>query len=356
MQRFIIREYREGDEVQINQLFNEVFGSTRSLDEWRWKFKQNPTKGLVIAVAESAGRVVGQYADVPVFMKYLERTVPVAIPVDNVIHPHFRGGISGVQKSLNDFSHSLWRHVLAYGFPTDAARTIGKRILKYRDLGKMPVLFKRLNFRQPVGSHMPWMPRFALAAIHSASIFFFKFALKARIWPGASAVRVTRVDSCDERFDTLWDRAKAKHKLICIRDQRFLNWRYSKPGTDYRIAIAERSGEPVGYVVTGVKREAGVVAGYLIDLLTDDSRGACAALVRHALLDLLSRNADYALCWMLPDKLAFQVLRQFGFARRENAFPSANIVFKLLDPQAIDEQVVSHLPNWYLTMADSDVF
>lgn len=58
MKDFIVREYREGDEIEINRLFNEIFGASRSLDEWRWKFRDGPANAPVIAVAESGGQIV----------------------------------------------------------------------------------------------------------------------------------------------------------------------------------------------------------------------------------------------------------------------------------------------------------
>ena len=96
MEDFMIREYREGDEVEINRLFNEIFCASRSLDEWRWKFIENPINVRVIAVAESGGRIVGQYSNVIALFQYFNKVVPITLPADNFVLPRFRGGIKGV--------------------------------------------------------------------------------------------------------------------------------------------------------------------------------------------------------------------------------------------------------------------
>lgn len=358
MEDFIIREYREGDEVEINRLFNEIFGTSRSLDEWRWKFSENPANARVIAVAESGGRIVGQYPDVTAFFQCLNKVVLFLSPVDNLIIPRFRGGIKGVQKALFEFRNQFVVRSgfpTSFGFPTKAAYIVGKRIMKYEDLGKMPVLFMRLNFRLAVRNRIPWMPPYMLSVVQSASNFGFRIFVKALKFRAASVIKTRIVDSFDARIDELWRRVKGQHGIICVRDHRYLGWRYRKPGASYRIVIAEKGDELVGYAVTGVKHDSGAMVGHIVDLFADDSPEVLAALVKHSVLELLSRKADYALCWMLPDKGAFRALREIGFAQNEATFPSVAIVFQIRDPR-IDKGVVGDLRNWFLTMGDSDVY
>jgi hypothetical protein len=354
MEEFIIREYRDGDEGEINRLFNEIFGASRSLDEWRWKFSENPTNTVSIALAESGGRIVGQYADVTAFFQYLNKVLLFFIPGDNFVAPRFRGGMKGVQKALVEF-RNRWIRTVSLGFPNETAYVVGKRLLKYKDLGKMPVLFMRLNFRLTVRNRMPWVPPCLLSVVRTASNFGFRTWIGARHFRTASAVRTRIAKSFDARIDALWERLRRKHKIVCVRDRRYLDWRYRKPGANYRFVIAEKGDELVGYAVTGVKCDSGATVGHIVDLFGDDSPEVLAALVKRSVVDLLSRKADYALCWMLPDKAEFRTLCQLGFAQNEAAFPSPPIVWQIWDPQ-FDEKVVGDYRNWFLTMGDSDVY
>ena len=313
---------------------------------------------MAIAVAESGGRIVGQYPDMTVLFRYLDQRVLCFSPVDNFIVQHFRGGMRGVLKALFELRRQTVRRLgcpLSFGFPTKPHYTAGKRILKYQDLGTMPVLFMRLNFRLAVRNRMPWISSYALSAIRSASSFGLRAYIAARGVRAASTVTTRIADSFDARIDTLWERLKGQHKILCVRDRRYLDWRYRKPGASYRIVIAEKDAELVGYAVTGVKDEPGARVGHIVDLFAQDSPDVATALVRRAVLDLLSRKADYALCWMLPDKGAFRALREAGFAQNEVAFPSVNIVFQISDPQ-LDQEVAGDRDNWFLTMGDSDVY
>ncbi len=355
-QDVVIRSYREGDEIEINRLFNQIFGKTRSLEEWHWKFRQTLPNLASIAVAESAGNIIGQYAEVWNCFQYLDDVVLSTMAVDNFVHPHFRGGMNGVQKAMFRLPDRRSKGPFGFGFPNKAHYIIGKRMLKYVDVGKMPVLFRRLNFRLAARHRMPWMPAFLYTAIQLASNIGFRIFISAAKWHKAPGINTKIARSFDDRVDLLWHRVKFNLKVACVRDRNFLNWRYSKPGASYRIVIAEKDNELVGYAVTDVRHEAGTVVGHIVDLITDDSPGADVALLKRALLDLLSRKVDYALCWMLPDKGVFRTLRDFGFAQNEGAFPSVDIVCQIFPPQAVSEKVLRDPRSWYLTMGDSDVF
>ena len=52
-----IRAYRPGDEVGLTAGYNKVFlgagqAKARSLEHWRWKFRDNPTGLMHITVAD----------------------------------------------------------------------------------------------------------------------------------------------------------------------------------------------------------------------------------------------------------------------------------------------------------------
>jgi len=98
MEEYVVRKYKEGDERGINDLFNEIFNENRSLEEWFWKFKKNPLAEInLIAVAESQGKIIGQYASLPTLFKYKDKVLKASVVVDNLLHPEFRGGIKSMQ-------------------------------------------------------------------------------------------------------------------------------------------------------------------------------------------------------------------------------------------------------------------
>ena len=56
---FEVRLYRPGDEKQIVPLLSLSFEGWNSLDFWRWKYQDNPTKMNLISVVLSGDRIIG---------------------------------------------------------------------------------------------------------------------------------------------------------------------------------------------------------------------------------------------------------------------------------------------------------
>jgi hypothetical protein len=354
---YIIRRYKDGDEVKINKLFNEIFNKNRSMEEWVWKFKKNPLRDInLTVVAEHQGEIIGQYPLLPLLFKYDNTVLKCTTAIDNFIHPSFRGGMKGVQRKMYEYHEEICRKEsmsFGFGFPTREHYIFGKRVLKYKDLGQIRVLFRRLNWNLAVKERFPWIPNTFLKIVRSVSSIGFKLLIHLKYRNNLKGIRICEVDSFDERFDAFWDRVKEKYKIIGVRNQKYLNWRYRKPGADYKVIIAEKGKGLNGYIVTDIRREAEEVKGYIVDLLAID--GADSILIKEALLRFISKKVDFVLCWMLPHTVAYALLRRFGFIER-SGFPPLNVVYTIYDNEIIDDAFLKDQKNWYLTMADSDTF
>jgi len=81
---FQIRHYREGDEDQILNLRQRVFGNLDPMrlrsSTWRWQFRHNPAGKALCALAEDHGRIVGQYAVIPTVFPFWEKRLFLPCP------------------------------------------------------------------------------------------------------------------------------------------------------------------------------------------------------------------------------------------------------------------------------------
>ncbi|MFZ5907801.1 MAG: GNAT family N-acetyltransferase [Nitrospirota bacterium] len=358
MEEYTVRVYRDGDEHAINDLFNTIFREKRSLEEWQWKFRGVPMgKVNLITVAESGGRILGQYANLPCLYKYQDKISLVGFPVDNFVSPEFRGGMKGIQKEMFEYQHEVTRInkvSFGFGFPNREAYIVGKRILKYRDIGKIRVLFKRLNWALAVKAKMPWLPSPVLGLVRFFSSMAFRLAIRLKGQDNLKGVTLRETDPRDEDFDLLWEKVKGQAGIIGVRDRKYVRWRFTRPGHHYTLSVAEKEGEMAGYLVTGIKEQDGMRIGYIVDLLSLNS-GVTSALISEALCGFTAKGVDFVLVWMCSHSDAFTVLTRFGFSERDE-FPPVNLVYFIFDPGEADEAYVSDLKNWYLTMADSDAF
>jgi len=359
VENVIIRRFKEGDEREINDLFNQIFNNKRTLEEWYWKFRNNPLGYLnLTSVAESEGKILGQYSNLPYLFKYRDMILKFGMVVDNFVHPDFRGGIKGVQRATYEYACNIFYEenmAIGFGFPTRAHYIFGKRYLKYSDIGNIPVLFRRMNWRLSIKWRFPMLPSIVVKVVRDISNVVYRILISTINRRKPEGLKIKRYDSFDERFDEFWERVKDQYGIMGVRDQRCLSWRYKKPGNKYEIIVAELAGKIVGYAVLKTQIEAEQVVAYLVDILVDESVEAGPGLIKACLLRFLTNKVDYVLCWMLEDKKLYQTLKEYGFIERE-IDEKVNGVYLIFDDKNIEASYIGNSANWYVTMGDSDVY
>jgi len=151
MENLMIEAYKEGDETELNNLFNNVFKINRSLKEWEWKFLECPIISRpFIILAKEGGKIVGGYSCIACYCKYMGNIIKMVQPVDTMIDKEYRGLTKRVLVQLFSKLEEALRTNgidLGFGFPNRGSYYVGKRFLKYMDLIKIESLFKRLSWR-----------------------------------------------------------------------------------------------------------------------------------------------------------------------------------------------------------------
>lgn len=351
---YIIRSYKEGDEVQINDLFNQIFNERRSIDEWRWKLARNPN-GTIIIVAEADGKIVGQYPSFIYRCKIGDDVVSTVQVVDNFVHPGFRKG-KGIQKEMYEtWSREAFEkknNIFGFGFPNKDAYAVGKRFLHYKDACSLPTLYMNMEISSSIKSKLPFIPEIIVKGMKRIERIYHKrrFSLKNH----REDIKVARVHSFDSRINDLWERVKTQYPIINVREQRFLTWRYvERPENPYQIFIAEKDNRISGYVVLRIREEGGRRDCYIVDLLVKDD--AVQYLIKSILLYLVSQDIQHVYCRITKMHL-YHILFAMGFREREG-LPSVPVVYQLNPFKEADERYKNLLKdssNWYITWGDSD--
>jgi hypothetical protein len=346
-----VRKYRTGDEGEINRLFNLVFHETRSLEEWRLKFQGNPVGSSLITLAETDGKIVGQYAHLVIPLKFGGRIVRACQGVDNFVLPEYRRG-GNVHLTLLASQPSLIRELggaFGFGFPNEAAYLIDKWLLRCRDLFTLPTLFRRLNWRQAVKRRIPWLPGWIFAFIGWASNTLHRLSLAAK---GTGDIAVSQVPSFDERIEAFWEKVKESYGILIVRDRQFLNWRYApNPSRPYTFLMGEKDEAIVGYAVLTIRQGGDIRTGEIVDILTIDDIASEEALVRGALRWFLSRKADYVLTSALREDRISRTLSNLGF-HEHPVFKPYPIVYSMFSTD-LDEGFLKDARNWHLTHGDA---
>ena len=321
----VFRPYRPGDEDAINHGFNEVFGTSRTLDEWRWKFP--PVEGgRPIMLAFSGDELVAHYAGIPVMFHDGARDVPAVQIVDVFSTKAGRRGFSrrGVWvRTVETFFETFGasgRYPLLFGFPGRRALRLGVLQLGYDAMPPQDIAF----FRRERG--------------------------RARTDARRLGYRAELIGDAEPRLDALWRRVHGDYPVAVVRDARHISQRLSgKPGVVYhRFLILPRfSATPVGFVAF----HTGGVCRW-VDFLWDHGHPGALALIAHlgARLAATAEAASEEL-WLNGDPEGAAMLEHFGFERR----PEPNglvMVARSFDP-AID--VAAFDGRVSITMADADL-
>ncbi len=250
-----LARYQPGDETAILELFQTVFGKSRSLEHWRWQFRDNPYGGPFVSLARRVrdGAVVGSYSVMPIQLNLVGRPVLACQSVDTAVHPDFRGqrifektatdcyewcAGSGLQavvgfpnaNSYPGFVRGLeWKRIV---FPTQSMLRLSLALGLRRVLG-VPALasLADLPYRLTVGTR--------LGARH---------ALARRL--AGPGVRFAGTDTVPAAYEAFWNAWRSQEYLSLWKDSKYLAWRYDRdPDQRFQHRWLERDGAITAYAV-----------------------------------------------------------------------------------------------------------
>ena len=95
MTEAMIRPLEKGDAPAVNALFRDVFGVERSLETWRWLFREGPAGPALAVIAEKDEQVVGHAATILREGRIDQERAVFAQSIDAMTHPdHQKQGVN----------------------------------------------------------------------------------------------------------------------------------------------------------------------------------------------------------------------------------------------------------------------
>jgi hypothetical protein len=185
-----------------------------------------------------------------------------------------------------------------------------------------------------------------------------------RLWkrlgtPRESGLTISEVDRFDNEVSDLFARVGPGYPIIIVRDNAYLNWRFSEyPGKAYtKLVLRDRDGLLRGYLVMrSVLKHNGIREGLIVDLLAErNDETAYRALVNEALARMRREGCDVAkgLEFYLPDMRG--IMTRLGFFHH----PSKDhylIFYNEICPDK-PKSFFRDKTNWYITrnFADQEI-
>jgi len=298
------------DDDELFRLYRAVFGeelAESSRRRWRWQYLDNPATapgGPEIWVARDGGTLLGQYASMPVQLRWGDREVRSSWGMDVFLSPAARG--RGVGARLFTAWSDHVEVALGLGLTTSSYGLFQK--LRYADVGPVPFHYRILDARAVAARRLG--PKWAGVA---GRLLDFGWRLRhpelqrprrrAATTPRPRDARANnerwRIHSdsaeddiglapiarFDARYDALWGRAGAAYAMCVRRDAAYLNWKYVDcPHRRYDVVEATRGGALAGFAVSRHEDHRGLRLGWIVDLFAHaDDHAVRDALIGHLL-------------------------------------------------------------------------
>ena len=323
--RIVVRPWQPGDEHAIVDLFTRAFHVPRTVEQWRWRFVDDPFGRERISVAFDGDRLVGHYAGYVVPFVLGDRELmahQIADVMTDISARHIgRGPTAVLGRVVSHFFETFCENRIAfnYGFTAGTHHEFTIRFLRSERVA--PVAYRVLRRRlSPVRRLSRWMRGYQLELVKTF---------------GAE-------------FDAFFRRVAPAYRFLVRRDSQYLRWRYAaSPDVPYVAVAIRKWGQLAGWVVYRVRPDR----LWLGDALFDPKHvGAIDVAVRHI---ASVHGADIIDGWF-PKHPSFmdQALGQLGFEEEEEPQKLSLMCNAFTMPDAAAKMRES----LYYTSGDSDLF
>ncbi len=318
---------------------------TRAHLEWLTRYRPSKNSLLVACVEDQP---IGFYLNVAVQLKVADEIVD-AYRGEVFVYPEHRRKKYNIFNLLVRTNHEEARrkNAVLYGFPFDRLLPYYQNRIGMRFIRIIPRYLRILN---PSYILERFVRNQRVAQRLGLILGFFMNLFDSHLAPKSPAgIIVNRIHSFDERFDRLWLKASALHKIAVVRNQEYLNWAHFNPSAlNSVIFAAEKNGEVLGYIVLQCDHPRKV--GRITDLFDIQHKTVTKMLILKA-VEYFKSEKIYKIECYLSGNYYESVLKSVGFLKikgeNDRRFPTNFIAISYSSKMNSDFFYDSE--NWFLT-------
>lgn len=170
-----------------------------------------------------------------------------------------------------------------------------------------------------------------------------------------------------DEINDLWNKVKYKYPITIMRDEEYLNWRYTQnPFLKYHIFIGKKNNQIESFIVVRIEKTAKYTIGRIIDFMaTDDAE-------THTLLNAVEfckKQKVYLIDFFFTGNFHVTSLKQLGFMEGDTEpyslipirfnpidkrIMTINFTFKFMNKKMMQDLQSNNVNNWYITKGDGD--
>ncbi len=311
-----VRPFASGDEPQVTQLYEECCDQPQGVAHYRWKLGDTawPVGAPHVWLADTGERLIGQYAGTPMRFKLGVDEWRIVQVNDVMTSPAFRR--QGVLTAVGTAATEAWQ-MAGVPFLTGLhASGWGSRrqLLGWREQFKGLWMWRPLRpDRLLARRNVPGAASLVASGLH----LLWSRAVNTRLALEGRSVKVEPIIEPGPDFDWLWQALRDSYEALVVRDRAWVAYRYVEaPGLGYRLLLARRAGQPVGYLAYRLTAHDDRLIGWIADLFTAPGDiAARAALLRGAVRRLHAEGAESVRVFVGERTPLIRSLQRAGFWR-----------------------------------------
>lgn len=314
-----LKNYQEGDELKILELFELVFKQKLTQEQWLWRFRKNPAGKHLIKLMWDNDKLIGHYAVSPIVMSVEGNDVLTAHSLTTMTHPEYggRGIFKQLSLALYDELENNLNCKAIWGYPNN-------------------------NSHYGFVNSLQWSN---IAVLHTLGLS--ADAIKGN----DSNLKIKQITQFDHTHSTyINNKLRAKFSAYVKRDEEYLNWRYVyKPVTLYKKYEVE-SDHAKGILITKIypSKQENYFDLNIIECFLDDYN-QLHEIIQYIINDFKVNISRITIWKNLFDK-DHLILEKIGFVPVLPQTYLAARIHETMPPSFSDYR------NWYISMGDSDVF
>ena len=319
--------FENKDKKDVIDLFKKVFKKKITEEFWQWRYGifGEPIAGLLW----DENKLVGHYLLSPIPMKINDKVENALLAMSVMIDPDYQGNgvyLGPLAKFTYDYASKKGYHLI-FAFPNEKSHKIYFGPLGWNNLGQITEYKKQIK--------------------------------KFQIFNNFSEYTVEQLNFFNNEIDTIWDTYKNNYDVVTPRTSNFLNWRFLKHpkvpyenylSYDYFPYIIKKNQEPVAYFVV---KKFGQEKCHIVDYFGLLNQEVIKIILFTGESICIENNIDFLSFWINSKKNR----SKYGMFITTNGYMEENshcfFGCKQLNQLHLSSE---QNENWFVTMADSDVF
>lgn len=319
--------FENKDKKDVMDLFKKVFKKKITEEFWQWRYGifGDPIAGLLW----DEDKLVGHYLLNPIPMKINDKVENALLAMSVMIDPDYRGNgiyFGPLAKFTYDYASKKEYHLI-FAFPNEKSYKIHFGPLGWKGFGRIVEYKKQIK-------KIPPFEEFLEYAVEPLKFF-------------------------NDETDKIWNKYQNDYNIITPRTSDFLNWRFLKhpkfpyenyQSYDYFPYIVKKNLEPVAYFVI---KKFGQEKCHIVDYFGLLNKEVMKIILYTGESICVENNINFLSFWMNSEKIRTEC----GTIITKNGYQEDNShCFFGCKQLNVFNSLSEQKQNWFMTMADSDVF